>query len=1046
MKKPSAFTKKQVKIEFSTQYLFNFVYKVPYMKNNLLLTLFLVFLGFGTKVQAQSFSDDFESYNNGDYLAQSSTVWTTWNNNPGSSEDVQVSNSDAYSGSNSIYFESQNGGGPQDVVLPFGGRHTTGHFKLSSMWKIAANTGAYFNLQGGTTTGSSWALDFYFWDYGYWDAGGVWGTYPQDQWFEVVIDIDLDNNIWEIFVDGVSAGTFSNFTNAVSFMDIYPLFYGTKFWVDDVKYCKDAGCLTDMSVDQVVVNTQPLCSNHFADVDVTLTNNGPDPGESITLGFQTEGGKTISRVFDLNGLGVGKSVTLNINDLYKTNLNGNNLDLRVYSVLGDKNNSNNEQTIQIDVVKSPSDFEITKGSTFQGLEGQNGQPDMIEVGKTNVYQFNAPGGFTNSNFPSQWTVGSIVVKTSSGVTVPSSAYTYTPPSSSNNGTISFTGSSAYLDSVLTFNLAIKSQSTGCDSTATRKVRIVPTPKTDFSFNSPVCKGDDILFQNNTTIHSGNFTCHWSFGDGDTSDVVQPVHVYKTSGTFTVKLTATSFPYGIKKDTSIQITVNEIPNAKFKVNNKCQGIAIEFVNQSTIGSGTIAYTWDFGDNTANSSVTNPTHLYAAAGNYKATLKASSNGCSSSFTRTAISFPKPSANFTPPSGSVCANTEIIMDNQSTVPFGKLGTFWNFGDGNSSTQFNAHYTYTASGTYNVKLISVSEFDCRDSITKQVNIIKSPKPDFTTDYLCSEIPSHFRNATIEEIPNPIYTWTFSDGAGSSLKNVTKTWNAPGPKSATLKAKYSNGCEAEISKSFTVLLQPIANFETKDICNNETALFVNKSIGEESAIKYKWDFGDGDFSTIANPSNTYPQTTTTTYTVSLVASYDGGCSDTMRKSVAVSESPVCDFTYKQLGFRKTQFTPSNTGYTSYEWTFGEGGASDQPTPTYNYLYSGNFNVTMKATNAGGCNCEITKRVSANLGINDQVVLYGLSIYPNPSNGVFTVSNEKREAMTIEVYNTLGESIQLVANQEGTAEINLGEVASGFYMVKVTIGGISQTYKISVSN
>src|SRR5690606_24345574 len=109
----------------------------------------------------------------------------------------------------------------------------------------------------------------------------------------------------------------------------------------------------------------------------------------------------------------------------------------------------------------------------------------------------------------------------------------------------------------------------------------------------------------------------------------------------------------------------------------------------------------------------------------------------------------------------------------------------------------------------------------------------------------------------------------------------------------------------------------------------------------------------------------TTTYTVALISSYNGGCKDTIRKSLTVSESPICDFTFESLGFRNIKFTPSNSTYSKYTWLFGEGGGSEIASPNYKYTYSGNFSVTMRAMNSAGCECEVTKKVLANTDIEN---------------------------------------------------------------------------------
>ena len=56
-----------------------------------------------------NFSDDFESYSVGDYIAASEALWVVWP--AAGAQDVQVIDSEASSGSNSIYLSSSAEGG-----------------------------------------------------------------------------------------------------------------------------------------------------------------------------------------------------------------------------------------------------------------------------------------------------------------------------------------------------------------------------------------------------------------------------------------------------------------------------------------------------------------------------------------------------------------------------------------------------------------------------------------------------------------------------------------------------------------------------------------------------------------------------------------------------------------------------------------------------------------------------------------------------------------------------------------------------------------------
>ena len=708
----------------------------------------------------------------------------------------------------------------------------------------------------------------------------------------------------------------------------------------------------------------------------------------------------------------------------------------------------NRVAVKATIKPRPIGASITKGSVFEGQfkVGDPSAPDIIEVGKTISYEITPPNGHSNTSHNSSWFITGIVARTKSGQIVPSGEYVVVSPSSSGPGTITFKPKSAYLDSLITFSITFSDLGPNfCDSTIKRSLVVAPTPEPNFKFPASICLGDAVLFDNLTTIHSGNASYMWYFGNGDSSDLQSPVYEYKTPGVYYVTLVAKSFPWNVIKDTTIAVEVGEIPLTKFRVNNKCEGAPVSFQNQTVIGNGTLTYDWDFGDGTPHSTATNPTHQYGTPGGYKVTLTASANGCSSVAVRNAYMFARPVANFVPPLTPVCARTPLALANTSTIALGEQGAYWTFGDGSGSSLFNGIHAYTAPGTYNVKLLAVSEFDCKDSITKQVTIKPTPSPDFSANQFCGKVPTIFTNTTVEDLPNPVYTWTFSDNFTSVLKHVTRTWTSEGPYSATLKASYSNGCEAVTTKAFTVMIQPEADFIVKDICSGESAAFVNKTNGDRGGIEYFWDFGNNTSSTSPAPKALYNPANTTTYTVTLVASYPGACSDTVRKTITVSESPQCGFTYKDMGMRRVKFTPSNTTYDKYEWFFGEGGSSTDVEPVYQYLYIGNFNVKLRTTNIAGCTCEMTSRASATTAIQSFAGDTEISIYPNPSNGTFTVSNTEGRNMHAEIYDVLG-NLVYSGQSDGSLLVDISTVSGGIYMIKVNIGDHTTTARIIIGD
>lgn len=258
-------------------------------------------------MNAQSFSDDFESYNVGDYVGQQSSNWTTWSGNTGSAEDAQVVDTEASSGTKSIYFASSSQG-PQDVVLPFGSAYETGLFKYEMMMFVSTGTDAYFNFQAEQTIGQTWAMDCYIEGNGSMsmsNQGGslISGTVPTGQWFRLSYEINLNLNKWEVFVDSTSIGSFSNTVNKVASIDIFPLVISgsgsssSEFWIDDVFFEYQTitlpavnGAVTniidlrglataDVSPTVVVKN---LGQNNITSFDLEVAYNGSSISESVT--------------------------------------------------------------------------------------------------------------------------------------------------------------------------------------------------------------------------------------------------------------------------------------------------------------------------------------------------------------------------------------------------------------------------------------------------------------------------------------------------------------------------------------------------------------------------------------------------------------------------------------------------------------------------------------------------------------------------------------------------------------------------------------------
>jgi PKD repeat protein len=145
------------------------------------------------------------------------------------------------------------------------------------------------------------------------------------------------------------------------------------------------------------------------------------------------------------------------------------------------------------------------------------------------------------------------------------------------------------------------------------------PTAGFTSNSPVTVGSQAVFTN-TTAGSGPFTYLWSFGDGITSTLETPSHLYAATGVYTVTLSAHN-DYGDNTATHsfevVGIPPEVIINAQPPV---MVGDVITFTAVVT-GTGPFEYLWDFGDG-ITSTLATPSHAFATADTYTVTVTVTS----------------------------------------------------------------------------------------------------------------------------------------------------------------------------------------------------------------------------------------------------------------------------------------------------------------------------------------------------------------------------------------------------------------------------------------
>ncbi|MBI2968342.1 MAG: DUF2341 domain-containing protein, partial [Bacteroidetes bacterium] len=494
------------------------------------------------------------------------------------------------------------------------------------------------------------------------------------------------------------------------------------------------------------------------------------------------------------------------------------------------------------------------------------------------------------------------------------------------------------------------------------VKIVPVP--GFTFSN-ICANGTASFTNTSTITPpGQIVANnWDFGDAGTSTLQSPTHIYTSPGTFNVTLTVTS-DSGCIAAYNTAITVGPYPVAGFTTSNVCGYDTVQFNNITTISGGTVTYLWNFGD-ASTSTLQNPSHFYTAPNTYSVTLTATSdNGCVNTATQPVTVYPVPAASFTiTNSGYICLDQAGTFTNTSTILSGTVTYGWDFGDGGTSFLTSPSHIYANPGTYLVTLAALSNYNCLDTVMR--NIVVSPEPvaGFTIADVCLNNPSIFSDvSTISGGTISTWQWNFGDGIGNSvLQNPVYQYASPGNFNVQLVVTSNNNCQDTAIKAVNIFPLPNADFTFTNACFGQPNTFTDaSSIQNDNIVTWIWDFGDASSAATANTFHTY--SAVNSYNVELLVTSSNGCKDSISYTVTVSPNPVPDFTPVNVcetspAVFTSASTVSSGSIAGCVWDFGDFDTSMSCNTTHLYAGDGTYLVTLLAMTDKNCFDTVKKNI-----------------------------------------------------------------------------------------
>ncbi len=470
---------------------------------------------------------------------------------------------------------------------------------------------------------------------------------------------------------------------------------------------------------------------------------------------------------------------------------------------------------------------------------------------------------------------------------------------------------------------------------------------------------------------------WDFGDGNTSNVPNPLYTYAPGATYVVTLTVTADSSGVTCTDQTQrgVTVPPLPNVYFSWSPEptCLSDATSFFG--TAGKPIVSWNWDFGDGEF-SIIQNPVHLYTYSNIFNVVLTVlDTDGCSDTIIQQVIVVEIPDVTIIVDADPTCLNEITNFSGSSAAAV--VSWDWTFGDGGISVGQNVTHVYSVPGNYPVTLIVTDTNGCTNNTVTQVTVNPLPTANFSHNGpACMSDSVTFLN--LSTTPNGyIVTWDWDFGDGNSTTatfpasgNVSHLYANPGTFQVTLTVTDSDSCIHTTFMQVNVVANPIANFTNSTACDEQAVDFTDLSSpnGGGNIIVWFWEFADAA-SGVNNTSNlqhpTHLFTTYGSYNVMLVIENINGCADTISIPVTVNQLPIVSIATDSdttcVG-HSTNFYGSGANVISWFWDFGDGGTSVQQNPVHVYQSPGTYTVQLTGLDNNDCENDTTHEVFVNPG------------------------------------------------------------------------------------
>ncbi len=301
------------------------------------------------------------------------------------------------------------------------------------------------------------------------------------------------------------------------------------------------------------------------------------------------------------------------------------------------------------------------------------------------------------------------------------------------------------------------------------------------------------------------------------------------------------------------------------------------------------------------------------------------------------------------------------------------WVSSDGQISSAQNPTFIYSINGTYQVCLSITAVYmnqPCTSTYCDSITIgVTPPACNATFTYTINPQVAVFIASAGNNVS---WNWSFGDGSAGTGANATHIYNSPGTYTVCLTVVDASGVTCTSCQSVTAPSTAgcQAYYTSSQILGTTIWNFTNQSQG--NAPYFYWNFGDGSYSIVQNPSHTFSANGTYLVCLTIVDSI-AGCTDTYCDSIVVGGGILCNATFGyQTAPGATVFNANlqNVGAT-YVWDFGDSTSGTSSIITHVYT-PGTYVACLTVTTSNGTTCTScqTITVQGSAGCSSNFAIY----------------------------------------------------------------------------